>query len=508
MGTALAELGNVYHALTQYTDALEIARARAHEEDQAIVLNNMGTALNYASLYRDAIPCFETSLALFRPTWKSTIAKKSATNLAQSLYYLERFDEALDTIWHALETHSSSFTTSEHFDEALREFTVVQIALELDRTALAQEHSAKCHHHAIAAKSISRTLMARIASARCQVRTGDTKKGLNTLDQLVMECMKIDSMYKDALIAAVKAHDEAGDPQGALSYMERLLAHTRERKVSTVHALLASPLDMVDMVGSPQTQFDLGTLEKERADLRSRVAEHKAIMSRLEMLERLAVTADIREESSGEHGYRVGRLAALLASHIGWSKHDVEVLELAARLHDIGKIGVPDKILGSCGGLKGEEQTFMRMHTEIGAELLSNSDLPDLKIAKVVARHHHERWDGTGYPDKLTGRRIPIHARIVALADVWDALTHGRPYADPWPEQAAMDELTRQRGSQFDPNLSDAFLTVISRLKDAHPNLDKFLSDTAPTSSFLEVRRKVRSLLERGQRRLNMKSLH
>ena len=495
MGTALAELGNVHQALIHYSDALEIARNRDCIEDQALVLNNIGTALNYANLYRDAIPCFETCLSLSIPAWKSPIAKKSSTNLAQSLYYLERFDEALDAINQALESKSPASTT-EHFDQALREFTLIQIALELGRSGLALEHAEKCRQHAVAAKSISRTLMSDIASARCEVRTGNAAKGLARLDQLVAECMKIDSMYKDALIAAVKANDEAGNPERALKFMDQLLSHARERRLSTVQSLIASPVHTLDL-SSAQRRPDLLSLECDHADLRARVAERQAANSILEMLERLAITADIKEEASGEHGYRVGRLSSLIAQRIGWADADAAALELAARLHDIGKIAIPERILGSSESLRGAERQFMCAHTEVGAELLASSNLPELKIAHAVARHHHEWWNGNGYPDKLRGNRIPIHARIVAIADVFDALTHGRPFSAPWTVDRAINELAMQRGAQFDPHLIDVFLQLISELRRDHVALDSLLSEAAPKSPFLQVRRKIRTLLEK-----------
>jgi putative two-component system response regulator len=506
MGTALAELGDVHQALIHYADALEIARYRESAEDQAIVLNNIGTALNYANLYRDAIPCFKTSLSFSIPKWKSAIAEKSATNLAQSLYYLERFDEALDAIRHALESKSPASRTSEHFDRALREFTLVQIALELGRSSLALEHAAKCREHALAAKSISRTLMARVASARCEVRAGNAIRGLEQLDRLVVECMKIDSMYKDALIAAVKANDEAGKPEQALSYMERLLRYARERRLRTIEALISSPVGTLDF--AVDWQSDLSALEHNHAQLRAQVAERQVATSTWEMLERLAITADIKEEASGEHGYRVGRLSALLASRIGWSDAEAGPLELAGRLHDIGKIAIPERILGSSETLKGAERHFMCAHAEIGAELLARSALPQLNIAHTVARHHHERWDGSGYPDNLNGNRIPIHARIVAIADVFDTLTHGRPFSAPWTVDRAISELLAQRGSHFDPRLIDVFVALISDLRRDHQTLDAFLSEAAPKSPFLQVRKKIRTLLDKGHAETRSASLH
>lgn len=220
------------------------------------------------------------------------------------------------------------------------------------------------------------------------------------------------------------------------------------------------------------------------------------------MLERLAVTADLREEASGEHGYRVGKLAALLAEDLGWDREKCHAIEMAARLHDIGKVAVPDRILHTSEALKEAERHFMCSHTVIGAELLAKSNISQLKLAEDIARCHHEWWNGRGYPAKLSGKRIPLPARIVAIADVFDALTHGRPYEQPWPMERALDQIRGLRGEQFDPDLADRFLTLVERLRNEHADLDEFLGRAARNSPFLQAREKIRRLLgeerERG----------
>ncbi len=240
---------------------------------------------------------------------------------------------------------------------------------------------------------------------------------------------------------------------------------------------------------------DLLPLEVREARLRAKVVENELVSARLEMLERLAVTADLKEDSSGEHGYRVGRLAALLAERLGWSRDACSAIERAARLHDIGKIGIPDRILLTTQELKDAERHLMSAHTLIGAELLAKSDVPDLRVAEEIAKYHHEWWDGSGYPKKLAGSRIPLHARIVALADVFDALTHGRPFAEPWPIDRAIAEIRERRGTHFDPELADHFLDLIGALRAAHQDLDEYLGRAGRQSPFLQARRKIRALL-------------
>jgi putative two-component system response regulator len=213
------------------------------------------------------------------------------------------------------------------------------------------------------------------------------------------------------------------------------------------------------------------------------------------MLERLSVTADLKEESSGEHGYRVGRLSSIIAKALGWSNDSLIAIEAAARLHDIGKIAVPDRILLKSMELVDAERHFISTHTLIGAELLAKSNIPQRRMAEEIARCHHEWWNGEGYPEKLAGKRIPIHARIVALADVFDALTHGRPFSSPWPMDRAIEEIRSKKGTQFDPELTDVFLDLIGRLRAEHADLDEYLGRAGRNSPFLQARNKIRLML-------------
>jgi putative two-component system response regulator len=181
-------------------------------------------------------------------------------------------------------------------------------------------------------------------------------------------------------------------------------------------------------------------------------------------------------------------------------------LEIAARLHDIGKVALPDRILFTSEELKEAERSQMRSHAEIGAEILGKSRFVKVQLAEQVARHHHEWWDGTGYPSRLSGKRIPIQARIVALADVFDALTHGRPYAPAWPIDRALLEIGNRRGKQFDPELSDLFVALVQQLAQEHDDLDAHLVEGNRNSPFLQARNKIRVMLE-GTGRANEKTV-
>lgn len=179
--------------------------------------------------------------------------------------------------------------------------------------------------------------------------------------------------------------------------------------------------------------------------------------ARLETLRRLALAAEYRDDQTFEHTERVGHTAVLLAGLLGLSAEEISLIQQAAPLHDIGKLGISDTILLKPGKLSPEEFDEVKRHTSHGSAILSGSSSAVLRLAEEIARTHHEWWDGSGYPSGLRRTSIPIAGRIVALADVFDALTHERPYKPAWPVERAVEEIHRLRERQFDPDAVEAF---------------------------------------------------
>ena len=182
--------------------------------------------------------------------------------------------------------------------------------------------------------------------------------------------------------------------------------------------------------------------------------------AQFEMLARLAAAAEFRDDDTGQHTRRVGDLSVTIAQHLGLPEAEIELIRLAAPLHDLGKIAIPDAILGKPGKLTGEEFDQMKTHTTIGAEMLAGSPFALVEMAEQIALTHHEKWDGSGYPSGLAGDAIPMAGRIVAVADVFDALTHSRPYKPAWSTADAVAEIQSQSGRHFDPKVLAAFLSV------------------------------------------------
>ncbi len=177
----------------------------------------------------------------------------------------------------------------------------------------------------------------------------------------------------------------------------------------------------------------------------------------------IAKTVDAKDSMTSEHSERVSEYSVLIAENIGFSKDETENLRKAALLHDIGKIGIPDKILNKAGRLDDDEYRIMKTHVTKGADILKDFTL--VENADLGAKYHHEKYDGSGYPDGLKGTDIPLYGRIIAIADAFDAMTADRVYRDRMPFSKVMSELKNGRGKQFDPELLDVFLKLIEEGK-------------------------------------------
>jgi len=248
--------------------------------------------------------------------------------------------------------------------------------------------------------------------------------------------------------------------------------HDRRRQVLDAGAtdLLATPLDDLEFrarCSNLLTQRNQHKIIHERTRwLEQRVSEvtTEIRLREHETLLRLAKAGEYRDEETGNHVIRMAKYARLIAEQLGLSQTDCEAIELAAPMHDIGKIGIPDEILRKPGRLTHYEFEVMKTHTRIGYEILKDSPSKYLQMGAVIALSHHERFNGTGYPNRLGHHDIPLAARIVSVADAYDALTSERPYKQKWPLKQALDYIHNQRNKYFDPDCIDAFMSQLDRV--------------------------------------------
>lgn len=245
---------------------------------------------------------------------------------------------------------------------------------------------------------------------------------------------------------------------------------------------LNKPFHKLEVMTRIRNMLEVRLLHRELKDqniiLEEKVAERtKALRdSQLEIVQRLGLASEFRDNETGQHIIRMSYYSEIIARHYGLPAAECELILNASPMHDIGKLGVPDAILLKPARLSREEFSCMQAHTTIGAQLLGDAHSEITETARLIALTHHEKWDGSGYPNALSGEKIPLYGRIVAIADVFDALTSIRPYKRAWSVEDALEEIKRSRGSHFDPELVDVFVAALPEILE----IKKKYSDELP----------------------------
>ena len=244
-------------------------------------------------------------------------------------------------------------------------------------------------------------------------------------------------------------------------------------------ALSHIPIIFVTALGDESDEFkgfELGAVDYitkpiSPAIVRARVKTHLSLVqaeqlkqAHVDLVHRLGRAAEYKDTDTGEHIARMSQYSKLLALEFGMGEQQAELLRQAAPMHDVGKIGIPDAILLKPGRLTPDEFDHMKQHAAIGAQILANSSSPLLQLAHKLAIEHHEKWDGSGYPNGLKGEQISVEGRIVAIADVFDALTSKRPYKEAWGVEEALEHMQAQAGKHYDPHLINLFVNKLDAI--------------------------------------------
>jgi putative two-component system response regulator len=287
---------------------------------------------------------------------------------------------------------------------------------------------------------------------------------------------KPDLLLLDLHMPRLNGYELLGAIRGSLMEPESLpvLVLTADATIEARRSALAlgardflnKPIDEVELLLRVNNLLQVRHLQRELRDrndvlegaVRERTAELEE--ARLESLLVLARTAEYHDDDTHHHTQRVGSLATMIARELGLPDREIATLRDAAPLHDIGKVGISEQILRKPGPLTPEERAAMMQHVEIGSKILAGTRSPVLLLADEIARYHHERWDGNGYLTGVRGEQIPLCARITQVADVFDALTHERPYKAAWPLERARAEIASGAGSAFDPRVAAAFAAL------------------------------------------------
>jgi len=269
----------------------------------------------------------------------------------------------------------------------------------------------------------------------------------------------IKSSYPDAAVIMATAITDTGTAiqcmrKGAYDYLVKPF-NLDEVSLSSERALEKRRLELENK--AYQQHLEEMVVERTAA-LKQAIGQIK--LASLDTIHRLVQAAEYKDEDTGAHIKRMSQYSAAIARQLGLGDSEVENILYAAPMHDVGKIGIPDRILLKTGGLDADEWEVMKKHTVIGAEILRGSEAEFIQLAEIIALTHHEKWDGSGYPRGLRGSKIPLIGRIVAIADVFDALTSKRPYKKPFSTEESLEIIRGGRGSHFEPKVVDAFFAV------------------------------------------------
>ena len=495
LGICSADSGGLPDAMEAYADALSLAQGLSDPIGQGKVWLNLGVALVYSGLYREALACFEKAEAFAAA--ESGLAHTRPiifANIAVCHLNLDEFRHGLIAIEQAVELSRDPKDTHALLNRSLAENHYTRLLLEVNNFEGAREHAKLARQFATESKSPRAEISAAVAEGLAEVFSGQTDVGITRLTNTLARARTLKITTREVLVALVKAFEFVGKPDQALIYLRQLLDYQSATQKQNVLQHVKLHLEQLHPALEDEANAVRRLTTREEL-LEGRVAKQALFKAQVESMERMAVVAELRDDSTGAHSYRVGRLASLLAKEYGCDDETIFMIDIAARLHDIGKVGIPDGILLKPAKLNAAEREVMKTHTTIGAEVLANSNIPHMQTAEEIARFHHEWWDGTGYPAGLSGSKIPEAARITALADVFDALTHKRPYKQAWPLDSTMTEIMALRGRQFDPQLTDLFLGLVARLRREHSDLDGFLGEAAEASPFLQARKKIKETL-------------
>lgn len=476
LGVVYYQASNFSEALEHCFKALELFQAAGNGASDAFILNTIAAVYHSMGDNDRAIVTYEQALSAAEMYGRQDLVALVMGNIARIRSSRSEYLPAVSMGRRAIEiarVHEPSIVTNLLADLAesyigLADHQKAAECFAEARRVLQQrsEEGAEPSHAA--------QLGVMVAEGRVALRRGALDEAITVLQAALDMAVRTESRefemeVNDLLATAFK---RAGRFEEALERREQhdlqyrqIFTHSADLRLRTL-----------------QVAHETATARQQAEILRLRAQELEAIVGRedrrsegavaaayhLEAFEQLAILTEFRDSETGEHTDRVGDLAAEIAHALGKAPEWCEILRMAARLHDIGKVVVPDAVLRKTGPLTVEEYEMMKSHTSMGHRILAGNSAPLFQMAAEIAQSHHEWWDGSGYPLGISHTSIALTGRIVAVADVYDALCSRRPYKRAWPKVEAARFVISGRGGQFDPDVVDAFIAVLSA---RHPEM-------------------------------------
>ncbi len=529
LGVLLTDASDFQHAMGHLESAIGLANELNEPMLAAAALANLASTLREMGLYRDVLRMVDhvTRIADEGPIGR-IIRFQCA---AEGLFCAYRLGDHAGALRYMRDGTELAGTPNLGIRNLIAfEASRVLYLIDTNDVETAELLVESAHRRLPIAGNPIASVVMRVSGALCNWASGDEDRvnaARKTLRELHAHTLKSEKfLHDDVLRALVKVYGNATNPsdvQTGVAYAKELVEYTTSVKRAKFYRQMAERGVEIDPHGRPgdEVVFDpfaqvrttvedrgptigsaierneeLSAIHEDLARLRADAVRQHIRTDAYDTAENWALTAEFFDDNTGQHCFRVGRLAGMLAQEIGLDRIECVRIEHAARLHDIGKVGVNEVILMKPGPLDPTELAAMRAHTTVGAYLLEGAQDPTLQVATLVAKHHHEWWNGTGYPTGACGRAIPLVARITALADVYDALTNERPYKSAWPHELAVREIRMLSGVQFDPELVEPFLRVLERYVPALAAGQVVTAEELDSNSLMHSRKRLMEAID------------